>query len=200
MKQNAVSHIGLSHFIWVIFSIIVLVLSGCGPSEATPTVSDESDETPISYPAPEIGQDKVQDGYPAPIQTAVQEQGYPPPPPEVIIQDSYPDPTADLDGSLLALNKPIHPRDGVISGLGVPGLIIFIINVTSMGEPLGSVVIDEDGTFSVDVGDLETGIQIGLTADIEGFGLSSDDIIPGPGEISIPQVGYFYDTVVVREK
>ena len=199
MKQNAVSHIGLSHVIWVIFLIIVLLLSGCGPSEATPTASDESDETPISYPAPEIGQDNVQDGYPAPTQTTFQDQGYPRPSPEVISIDSYPDPTVDLDGSLLALNKPIHPRDGVITGVGVPGLTIFIINVTSMGEPLGSGVIDEDGAFSVDVGDIESGVQIGLAADIEGFGLLSDDIIPGDGEISIPQVGYFFDTVVVRE-
>jgi hypothetical protein len=199
MKQNAVSHLGLSKFIWFIFFIIVLVLAGCGPSEATPTVDDESDETPISYPAPEIEQNEVQNGYPAPTQTAVQDQGYPPPSPEVFVEDPYPDPKNPPEGSLLALNKPIQPRDGIITGVGVPGLTIFIINVTAMGEPLGSGVIDEDGTFSVDVGDLESGVQIGLTADIESFGLLSDDIIPGDGEISIPQVGYFFDSVVVRE-
>lgn len=199
MKDTDFIPIRVPVFFLTLFILILFLLTACGLSEATPTITDESDEPLVLYPAPEIVRDEAQEGYPAPTQTTPQEQVYPPPSPEVVVDNPYPDPVSPQDGTLVALNRPIRRDDGVINGVGVPGLTVFLVNVTSMGEPLGSGVIDDDGMFAVDVGDLESGIQIGLAADIVGFGLMADDIIPGEGEMSIPQVGYFYDTVVVRE-
>jgi hypothetical protein len=64
-----------------------------------------------------------------------------------------------------------------------------------MGEVLAQTVIGEDGTFSVDVPALEVNTRIGLTTNA-GDSVESG-IRPGDGAMNVPQVGYFYDSVMV---
>jgi len=99
---------------------------------------------------------------------------------------------------LLALDGPIRANDTVISGVGPSGLVVYLLDVTFMGEPLGSAVVSEQGTFKVETDPLPAGIRVGLTADVTEIGLTEADIKPGGGEISIPRVGYFYDSIVVE--
>jgi hypothetical protein len=112
--------------------------------------------------------------------------------------DAYP-PTEEPTGILFALDKPIAAGAESVSGVGPPDLTVYILNVTFMGEQMGTAVIGDDGRFSVPVDPIQPGIRIGLTADVTTIGLTEEDILPGDGEIGVPQVGYFYDSFVISQ-
>lgn len=126
------------------------------------------------------------------------EQAYPvqtEPAPEQI--EAYPVPTLQ-NGILLSFTKPISVNDNEVHGVGPAGLPIVIQNITLMGEQMGSGIIDEDGTFSIPI-TLQSNIRIGLNADIESFGLSPEDIQLGSDAMTVPLVGFFYDTARIQE-
>ena len=112
--------------------------------------------------------------------------------------DAYPAPEIQT-GTLLAFTKPINLQASEIKGVGPAGLPIVILNITLMGEQLGAGVIDADGTFSIPVA-LQSNIRIGLSADIEAFGLSKEGVQPGDNAITVPLVGYFYDSTRIGEE
>lgn len=111
--------------------------------------------------------------------------------------EAYPIPTP-ANGILLAITKPVNLDDEEIHGVGPAGLPIVIKNITLMGEQIGAGIIGADGTFSIPV-TLQSNIRIGLSADIEAFGLTAKDIQPGDDAMTVPLVGYFYDTARVQE-
>lgn len=114
--------------------------------------------------------------------------------------DAYPAPdTFNENAILLALNKPISPGDTTVTGVGPPGLTVYLLNITFMGEELGSGTIDEAGKFVIEVAELPSGVRIGLTADVTTVGLTENDIRFGDEAFSVPQVGSFYDSYVIRE-
>jgi hypothetical protein len=78
-------------------------------------------------------------------------------------------------------------------------LTVFLVNVTLMGEQLGSSTIGSDGTFAITVSPLPANIQVGLFADLEGAGIAPDSVIPGEGARAVPLVGFYYDTALVSE-
>jgi hypothetical protein len=102
-------------------------------------------------------------------------------------------------GILFALDKPIAAGAESVSGVGPPGLTVYVMNVTFMGEQMGTAEIDDSGRFSVPVAPIPSGVRIGLTADVATVGLTEEDIQPGDGEIAIPQVGYYYDSFVISQ-
>ena len=113
--------------------------------------------------------------------------------------EAYPVRTINESATLLAFDKPVLSVNTVVTGVGPPNLYIYILNITFMGEELGSGVIDEDGVFAITLSELPMGVRIGLSSDINTIGLTEEDIQPGENAISIPQVGYFYDSYVIRE-
>lgn len=160
--------------IYVLILILIAISSiGCGPADETPT-SPENDSTPVD-----------------------QDQGYPPPRIVNTPVIAYPAPGETASGTLLALDKPISEGDTVVTGVGPPTLAVYLLNITFMGEQLGAAVIGEDGTFSIEVNPLPAGIRVGLTADVASSSLNPEDIRPGEDQISVPQVGYFYDSYVI---
>ena len=163
-------------FLAIVFAVIAVTSIGCGPVEETLSVTNEA-STP-----------------------AVQSYPYPPPNTLEAPVVAYPPPGETKGGTLLALDKPLSPGDTVVTGVGPPGLTVFILNITFMGEHLGSTIISEDGAFSIEVNPLQPNIRIGLAADIAAISLNPEDIQPGEDQISIPQVGYFYDSFVIVEK
>lgn len=197
---------------WLLIVPLMLALSfaaSCGPAEeqgaenqnavdqlptATASPTEESGESEASGSANEI------DAYPPPVQEASESTAgaYPPPqePPPTI--DAYPAPTEEPDGILLALDRPIPPGSTVVTGEGPPNLLIYIINMTLMGELEGTGLIGEDGKFSVTVPALEENVRVGVTTENGLGGLPDVNIRSGEGGFSVPQVGYFYDSVVVR--
>jgi hypothetical protein len=140
------------------------------PVAETPTVQDASEDVP----------------YPAPIQVAV-ESAYP----GEVLKNS--------NAIVLAFDHPIKSTDTLLTGVGPAGLEIYVLDITFMGAELGRAIIDKDGTFSIAVNDMQPGIRIGLSADISSIGLTQEDVIPGNGEISMPRIGYFFDSAVLTE-
>lgn len=153
----------------VIAFLFLILAASCGPVD----------------PATQIPQ--TEDAYPAPV-TA-----------ETSSESAYPSsPTATPTGVLLAIDKPVLEGDTIITGVGPEGLPIQLVNITYFGEELGSTTINADGTFQVEVAPIAAGIRIGLSANAGALGLENGDIRPGDGAINVPQVGYFYDSVVIR--
>lgn len=216
MEKLRVKHFALS---LVSIIMIALTLTACGPAAPTPEAATDEPAPPAptqavggeeesivessdGYPAPSTVQEN-EEAYPAPSPTAPTAQGdepYPPPTPVMPTPvTSYPDPEpTPEDGIPFAFERPIETGDTVIRGVGPAGLEISIINVTFMGEEIATTRVGDDGQFEVEVPALEAGVRIGLTADIEGTDLE-EQIIPGEGARSVPQVGYFFDTIVTTE-
>lgn len=157
--------------------LLLLAAVACGPADATPTPA-----TINNTPLPS-------------------DSGYPPPQPTAYIpsaSDAYPVVETN-PGIALMLDKPIAVGATTVSGVGPPGLTVYLMNITLMGEQLGTAVINNEGRFSMQVGPIQPGIRIGLTADVTTVGLTEEDIAPGEGAIQIPQVGYFYDSFVTSQ-
>ena len=147
-------------------------------------ISDNGNNSDSAYPV-ENSSDNEEVSYPIEKPDSVN-----------IVTDPYPAP-GDEDGVLLAINQPINAGDTMIHGVGPAGLPIIILNITFVGEQLGAGVIDEDGTFSIPVVPIPEGVRIGVTADSDVTDSLEVEILPGEGEISVPRVGYFYDSVVI---
>lgn len=103
-----------------------------------------------------------------------------------------------------SLNAPVAAGASEVSGTGPAGTAIIIADVTLMSQELGSGVIQNDGTFNVQVdpplieGHI-IGIKLGV---VEGETLPpnyADQLMPyrGDGARSFPQLGFFWDTATV---
>lgn len=98
-----------------------------------------------------------------------------------------------------AFERPVNAGDTVIRGVGPAGLEIRVVNVTFMGQEIATTTVGNDGRFEVEVPALESGVRIGLTADVEGTDLEQQ-VVPGEGAMGMPQVGYFFDTIVITDE
>lgn len=198
---------------WLAILILIaglLLVVGCGPAEGPDRADNENDAGQVpAVDTPSQGSDDSEPGdagaYPAPAQAANENagEGYPPPqePPTVVHpaqSDAYPAPTVELDGVPLTVNRPVPPGATVVTGEGPPNLNIYIVDMTHMGIMLGSGLIGEDGKYAVNVTPLEENVRIGVSTDSALSGVPDEGIRPGEGGFSVPQVGYFYDSVVVR--
>ena len=189
--------------------VLLLVLTACGPAAPTP---DAATDEPVTQPTPtqaggaEDPTDSEEgvegeEAYPPPQPTAAVADGPYPPPTNAVptAASAYPEPESTPEGGVeFAFERPVNVGDTVIRGTGPAGLEVKIINVTFMGEEIASTVIGEDGLFEVEVPALEGGVRIGLTADIEGSDLEQQ-IVPGEGAINVPQVGYYFDSIVLSD-
>lgn len=164
---------------FALLALIMLLITACNnnvattpvPREEASPVATTSGTTPAAaYPLPEVAP-QLETGYPS----------------------------TNSGATLLAFDKPIQPDDTVVTGVGPAGLTVYILNITFMGAELGSGVIGNDGTFAIQVGELQRGTRIGLTADITTIGLTEADIQPGNEEMAMPRVGYFFDTFVLPQ-
>ena len=124
----------------------------------------------------------------SPLTTDVSPVNSPPPTPTNTVQ--------------FKLDRPILPGATEVRGTGPAGVPIFIADVTFMGDPLGTGTIGADGKFVVTVSPLADGHRIGLALGIlDGTRWKPEDFyLPayyGPDSMQAPQVGFFYDTVMV---
>lgn len=176
-------------FVGLFLLAVALVVVGCGPAN--------SSVAPAPEEAPEMNAMPTDQG--AGASPAVGESAYPPPQTVPTPQSSYPAPEEDLSLPLLAMDKPLQAGETAVSGVGPPGLVVYILNVTFMGQELGAGVVGDDGRFAINVANLQPGTRIGLTADLEAAGLTPDDIRTGDGAVQVPQVGIFYDSFVIPQ-
>jgi hypothetical protein len=170
--------------------LCLVLLSACGTSVPTPSpVTPVFTDTPVPVSTP------AESAYPGPLREDPAPE-YPPPSTPFSPAAAYPEPE-DQAGTLLALNIPIEPGAISVTGVGPPGLVVHILNITFMGEQIGSGVIDNSGRFSIRVQPLEANTRIGLTADLGAHGLNEQDIRFGAGAMTVPQVGHFYDSYLI---
>jgi hypothetical protein len=177
--------INIRHFLCC---CLFLVGSSCSPTNSP------EDLTPISSP-------QGQDPYPEPIELTSNEKD----------QEPYPSPNEIQEISSLVnitpvpfhLNKPIYEGENIVSGSGPPDVPILIIDITYMGELIGSGKIDSDGNFEIMVNPLEKNHRIGI-----GLGdLVGTELMPvnfemegfnGDEALQIPMVGFFFDTTLIQ--
>jgi len=207
-----------NRLLFITLIVLLLLVAACGPiddPEVDQTVTAIDQPTALVTAPPQNGPVEESEAYPPP-QNNLHEQGeaYPPPPvPEAVIDpdgaypppqenlnppDAYPGPTEVPSGTLLSFDRPITPGSTVVTGEGPSGLLIYIMNVSLMGKLEGSGVIGDDGNFSISMSPLEENVRLGITTDNAMQGLPETNVRPGEGEFNVPQVGYFYDTFVVR--
>lgn len=124
-------------------------------------------------------------------------------------QSPLPSPTSasesDEDVVAFELARPVVPGSTAVTGQGPAGVPILIVDVTMGGNVLGMGTVRNNGTFRVEVSSpLEARHRIGLAlGNLEGTTWDADDFRDegyyGSGALSVPQVGFFYDTVSIIE-
>ncbi len=116
-----------------------------------------------------------------------------------------PAPTADkVVVTAFQFQKPILQGDTVIKGSGPPNVPIQILDITFLGQFVAAGRTDADGKFSLAVPSLEKGHRLGIAlGNLGGTGLREEDFrdegFQGEEAQLVPQVGFFYDTALVRE-
>lgn len=101
------------------------------------------------------------------------------------------------------LNKPVLEGAILVSGNGPAGVPLSLQDVTFMGDLLSQTIIGADGTFVFQVAALEKNHRIGIAlGDLTGTRWKPEDFYDpayqGEEAMLVPQVGFFYDTVLVR--
>jgi hypothetical protein len=105
----------------------------------------------------------------------------------------------------IRLNRPVVEGATEVSGTGPVGLPILLEDVTFMGAKLAATVISPDGTFVFKVSPLEKDHRIGVAVgDLTGTPWKPEDfdnsLYWGPGSMMVPQVNFYYDTILVSPR
>jgi hypothetical protein len=104
------------------------------------------------------------------------------------------------------LDTPIVEGATRVSGSGPAGVPILLQDITFGGVVLASGVVDANNRFEFEMGEpLEGGHLIGIAlGDLSGTKWEQDDFSNesyyGEGALSVPQVGFFFDTSLVEEQ
>lgn len=102
------------------------------------------------------------------------------------------------------LDRPISEGMTEIRGTGPVGVPIMIVDITFMGSVMGKGRVNREGTFAITVPEIEKNRRIGLAlGDLSGTEwLEEDFYLEGYNcnePMQVPHVGFFYDTVMVRD-
>lgn len=192
--------------LWIIVSIMIII-TACNNNEATstPIATPENPATtgetlPASATPANLTDENGYPGvsvsaYPAPDTTTATTSG------------AYPGPeaTEPLGGPLgpnFEIQRPVKAGDTTISGRAPKNLFIGIADITYGGGLLGSGQSDGNGNFSFTVTALPEKHRIGIT--ILDATMSMEEAATeyfayrGEGASNIPNVGFFFDTVLVE--
>lgn len=143
---------------------------------------------------------------PIPTEATVMQSPLPTPTAPESTVSIVPTPSQGLPEEMLVafrLEKPLRAGDTVVRGLGPQNVPIVLADVTFMGEPIVFGTIGADGTFAFELpAPLEEGHRIGLgLGDLGQTPWSEEDFrdprLYGDEALSVPNVGFFYDTNLV---
>ena len=104
------------------------------------------------------------------------------------------------------LDTPIVEGATHVSGSGPAGVPVLLHDITLGGIALASGAIDANNEFEFQLDEpLEGGHRIGIAlGDLSGTKWEQDDFSDksyyGEGALSVPQVGFFFDTSMVEEQ
>ena len=148
----------------------------------------QSNTTPTSAPSASTGdQTDTEQSLGYPIQKT-DESGYP-----ITNVTDY------LPGPDFKITLPVSAGDIVVTGTGPVGVPIILVDVSEVGELLGSTVINEDGTFTFELskglsGNHQIGLQLG---DLTGTDLNENNYVYNEDYYSKPFIGILFDMVLV---
>ncbi len=75
-----------------------------------------------------------------------------------------------VDGDKFELEKPLSAGATVVRGKGEPSLQVIIVDVTDLGETLGTGIVDEQGRFEVTLDSpVKAGHRIGVSINTSGI-------------------------------
>lgn len=103
------------------------------------------------------------------------------------------------------LDKPIAAGATRVTGSGPAGVPIALLDITFGGPLLAMGTIGQDGRFELELGEpLEARHRIGITlGNLTGTGWQLEDFsdkgFHGDEARTVPQIGFFFDTCMVRE-
>mgnify|MGYP001085550308 CR=1 FL=1 len=112
---------------------------------------------------------------------------------------------APSDVHRFELDKPLRVGDRRIVGTGPAGVPVMIVDVTLGGEVLGTAVVGDDGVLSVELNQgLQARHRVGLAlGNLDGTDWVLTDLQSekyyGDEALSVPQVGFFYDTFFIPD-
>jgi hypothetical protein len=188
----------------------VLFLAACGPSanQTAATVApapalESAATTAVEAPtAPPAGGGEA---YPPPTQAAPAE-AYPSDPaaPPTVAPEAYPPASETFQEPRFRIDQPVAAGATTITGQAPPGTALAVMDVTYNGALLGTGRSDESGRFTIPVSGLVAGNRIGLAIGelTEGQTLNqmAEQYYPyrGEGFMNLPNVGIFFDTVLVE--
>jgi hypothetical protein len=149
---------------------LLAVSSGCG--QKTPSAP----ESPLIKPSSPLSSEAIQSPLPAPA-----------------VRDVTP----------FQLDKPIPVGSTRVTGRGPAGVPIMLLDITFGGPLLSVGEIGQDGTFELTLEEpLPAEHRIGLAhGNLEGTGWQPSDFTSefnGDEARSVPQIGFFFDTYMVR--
>ena len=190
----------------VLCIFLVLVLAACTgngdggelpvdklQSEKAETIREESQvEDPDAEPYP-AGSESDQDTtgtYPPSVQAEPNSGAYPPP------ADGN-----EVEGTRFEIDLPVYAGESEISGTGKAGTPLELIDIT-FGGILGSTVVDSNERFAIKLAsELEPDRLIGIRMSVPRESEEWAELweMRSKNARSVPNVGYFLDTVVVRE-
>lgn len=188
---------------------LILLLAACGPSAPPPQVSAPTSVTvEATVPAGELEIPQDESAYPPPVEMPQIDEAYPvetlPPPEPTQVPDSYPAVEEVFAEPRFRMDTPLTADSGVVSGQAPPNLAIAIVDISTGGEMLGAGVSDAEGLFTIGVSRLPVGHQLGVTfSELEPgktHAEMSEEYFPyrGDGFMNIPNIGIFFDTVIVE--
>lgn len=190
----------------------MLALSACGPtpSSTSPTVESAGIDQTIpeggalaTATAPAAGGE----GYPGPGAVVEPVNPYPgegeaalPP---TVAPDAYPPAEETFQEPRFRIDQPVSVNTTTVTGQAPPDTAIVVMDVSFNGAILGSGRSDANGRFSIPVTGLVEGNRIGLgigeLAEGQTIEQMAEFYFPyrGEGFLNLPNVGIFFDTILV---
>jgi hypothetical protein len=161
---------------FVIFSLFLSgLLISCGPAN---TNENQTPEQNNGYPGE---QTSTPASYPA------------------VTIPEYPGPQVTYDESRrFTINEPIHVGDQLVSGTGPANIPIKVVNVSYLGEVLGTGQTGTDGSFSINLS-APVELQHVIGIQLNDQSLDSDfRNNPGPDYSDFPMVGLILTSAIVQ--
>jgi len=188
---------------------LALALAACGPGaqQAAPTIAAAATGGVESLPTAPAAPAGDTLAYPPPADVAPANP-YPsegeaalPPTPTV---GPYPPPAEEFREPRFRIDQPVAAGATLLTGQAPPNVALAVMDVTYNGTLLGAGRSDETGRFSIPVSGLVSGNRIGVTVGELQQGQTLNQMAEqyypyrGEGFMNLPNVGLFFDTVLVE--
>lgn len=184
----------------------LLLLAACGPDtrQVVATVAPTLESGPTAEALLPTVPPAGDEAYPPPT-PAVPAEAYPSDQaaPPTIAPEAYPPAAETFQEPRFRIDQPVAASATTITGQAPPGTALAVMDVTYNGALLGTGRSDESGRFTIPVSGLVAGNRIGLAigelAEGQTLNQMAEQYYPyrGEGFMNLPNVGIFFDTLLV---